>query len=88
MIFGYELRLPYDMKFKTPTEKPTLINEFVMKMRNRLRRIYKIFKNRLHLASDWMKTRYDVHANSLGFSTGDHVWLYNLNCSKARTGLM
>ncbi len=25
----------------------------------------------------WIKTRYDIRANSTGFSVGDHVWLYN-----------
>ncbi len=53
------------------------IDEFVIEMRNRLKRTYKIVRNRLDLALDWMKTRYDVRANSLVFSTGDHVWLNN-----------
>ncbi len=64
VIFGHELKLLYDWEIGTPLEKPMTINEFVMEMRNRLKGTYKIYKNRLHLASNWMKTRYDVRANS------------------------
>ncbi len=53
-------------------------------IKNRLRRTYKIVRNQLHLASDRIKTRYDIRANSPGFSTGDHVWLYNPACKKGR----
>ncbi len=84
VIFGYELRLPCDLEFGTPPEKPTPINEFVMEMRNCFRRTYKIVKNRLHLPSDWKKTCYDVRINSAGFSAGDLVWLYNPARKKGR----
>ncbi len=84
VIFGHELRLPCDLKFGTPLEKPTPINELVMEIRNRLRRTYKIVRNQLHLASDEMKTRYNIRANIPGFSDGDHVWLYNPARKKGR----
>ncbi len=46
---------------------------FVMNMKNCLRKTYKIVRSRLHLATDRMKTHYDIRANSTGFSAGDHV---------------
>ncbi len=64
--FGHELRLPCDLEFGTPSEKLTPINEFVIERRNRLRRVYKIVRNRICLASDWMKTRHDILAKSFG----------------------
>ncbi len=77
VIFGHKLKLPCDLEFETPPEKTTPINGFVIEMTNHLSRTHKIVKNKLHLASNRMKTRYDICANSPGFSTGDHVWLYN-----------
>ncbi len=96
VIFGHELRLPSDLEFGTPLEKQIPINEFVMVMRNRQRRTYKIIRNRLHLASNQMKTRYDVRANSLGFlleimfgCTTQHARKDTVpSCSRTGTNLM
>ncbi len=38
VIFGHELKLPCDLEFGTPPEKPTPINKFVMEMKNCLNR--------------------------------------------------
>ncbi len=82
VIFDHELRLQYDSEFEIPPEKPTPINEFIMEMRNRLRRTYKIIRNQLHLALNHMKTCFDVCANSPDFSAGHHVWSHNPACKK------
>ncbi len=68
--------------FGTPIEKPMPVNEFIVEMRNCLRRTDTIVRNWLHCTSDWIKTCYKIRANSLGFSIGDHVWLYNPACKK------
>ena len=34
-------------------------------------------RDRLKVASVKMKTRYDIHSNSVGFQEGDQVWLFN-----------
>lgn len=35
-----------------------------------------LIRGRLKVASDKMKTRYDIRGNSLGFEERDKVWLY------------
>mgnify|MGYP005985006739 FL=1 len=36
------------------------------------------------MGNDRMKTRYDIKGNSVGFQTGDLVWLYNPRSRKGR----
>ncbi len=45
MIFGHELRLPFNLEFGALPEKQIPINEFAMEMRNNLKRTYTIVKN-------------------------------------------
>ncbi len=60
VILGHELKLPFDLKFGPPPEKPTFINKFVMEMTKSLWRTYTIVKNQLYLASVQVKTYYDI----------------------------
>ncbi len=66
VIFGQELRLQRGLEFETTPEQPMLVNEFVMEMRNHLQRIYTIVRNQLCIASDWMKTCYNIRAKIPG----------------------
>ena len=36
-----------------------------------------LVRGRLKIASDKMKTRYDIRSNSVGFQEGDQVWLFS-----------
>ena len=45
----------------------------------------RLVRGRLKNASDKMKTRYDIHSNSVGFQEGDQVWLFNPKRRHGRT---
>ena len=46
-------------------------------LENQLREMNRLVRGRLKVASDKMKTRYDIRSNSVGFQEGDPVWLFN-----------
>ena len=46
-------------------------------LENQLREINRLVRGRLKIASDKMKTRFDISSNSVGFQEGDQVWLFN-----------
>jgi RNase H-like domain found in reverse transcriptase/Reverse transcriptase (RNA-dependent DNA polymerase)/Integrase zinc binding domain/Integrase core domain/gag-polyprotein putative aspartyl protease len=77
VIFGRELRLPVDLMFGHPVERPVQVDDYCSQLASRLEAIHNAARDRLRLESDRMKTRYDVRANSAGFQAGDYVWLYN-----------
>jgi hypothetical protein len=47
--------------------------------------IHELARKRIEIASDRMKARYDLKANSSGFQPGDKVWLYNPQRKKGRS---
>ena len=42
-------------------------------------------RGRLKIASDKMKTRYDIRSNSVGYQEGDQVWLFNPKRRRGRS---
>ncbi len=56
VISGHKLGLPCDLEFKTPPEKLMPVNEFVVEIKNYLRRIYSHNSEEL-IVSDYMMTR-------------------------------
>nr|WP_253310135.1 reverse transcriptase domain-containing protein [Rickettsia endosymbiont of Ceutorhynchus assimilis] len=77
IVFGRELRLPCDLMFGVPEEERREIRDYADEVRARLLGIHDFAREHIQLASDRMKTRYDLKANSVGFQEGDLVWLYN-----------
>ena len=45
----------------------------------------RLVRGRLKIASDKMKTRYDIRSNSVGFQEGDRVWLFNPKRRRGRS---
>lgn len=77
ILFGKELRLPCDLKFGSPENEQMDVEDYAYRLREKLLAIHEIARERIQLASDRMKARYDVNASNSGFYEGDRVWLYN-----------
>ncbi|GBM26303.1 Retrovirus-related Pol polyprotein from transposon 297 [Araneus ventricosus] len=84
MLFGRTLRLPCDILFGRPSETPSSPNEYMKNLEARLESVHAFARERIKLASERMKTRYDSRATDHHFKEGDLVWMYN---PKRRRGL-
>ncbi|GBM57276.1 Transposon Ty3-I Gag-Pol polyprotein [Araneus ventricosus] len=84
MLFGRTLRLPCDILFGRPSETPSSPNEYMKNLEARLESVHAFARERIKLASERMKTRYDTRATDHYFKEGDLVWMYN---PKRRRGL-
>ncbi|GBN14851.1 hypothetical protein AVEN_165667-1 [Araneus ventricosus] len=84
MLFGGTLRLPCDILFERPSDTPSSPNEYLNNLEARLESVHAFARERIKLASERMKTRYDSGATDHHFKEGDQVWLYN---PKRRRGL-
>ena len=85
ILFGRELRLPCDLQFGAAPEAGQSINEYVANLRDRLHTVHNEVRANVKLATERMKTRYDLRANSAGFQAGDQVWLYNPQRRRGRS---
>ena len=61
------------------------MEEYVDHLQERLQLVHEQARDKLHLESNRMKTRYDIRANSTGFNPGDKVWLYNPRRTKGKS---
>ncbi|GBM09461.1 Retrovirus-related Pol polyprotein from transposon 412, partial [Araneus ventricosus] len=84
MLFGRTLRLPCDILFGRPSETPSSPNEYMKNLEARLESVHAFARERIKLASERMKTRYESRATDHHFKEGDLVWMYN---PKRRRGL-
>src|SRR3978361_703292 len=87
VVFGREIRLPCDLAFGTPSSEALEVGDYAEQLRKRLLDIHDLVRERIRLASDKMKARYDLRANSAGYQEGELVWLDNTQRKegKART---
>ncbi|KAF8789951.1 hypothetical protein HNY73_005045 [Argiope bruennichi] len=84
MLFGRDLRLPADLLFSRPPDAPLVPEEYVENLRTRMEEVHHLARDRIGMASEKMKTRYDARAKGHNFHEGDQVWLRN---PKRRKGL-
>ncbi|XP_045482836.1 uncharacterized protein LOC123686668 [Harmonia axyridis] len=77
VMFGREIRLPCDLEFGCKPGEDVVGEAFVNRLKKRLHYIHERVRENLQIASDRMKTRYDIKASEGGFNIGDLVWLYN-----------
>ncbi|GBM40817.1 Retrovirus-related Pol polyprotein from transposon 412 [Araneus ventricosus] len=84
MLFCRTLRLPCDILFGRPSDAPSSPNEYLNNLEARLESVHAFARERIKLASERMKTRYDSGATGHHFKEGDQVWMYN---PKRRRGL-
>ncbi|GFV49220.1 retrovirus-related Pol polyprotein from transposon 412 [Trichonephila clavipes] len=84
MLFGRYLRLPADLLFSRPPDAPLAPEEYIEKLQARMEEMHHLARERIGMASEKMKTRYDGRATEHDFHEGDKVWLWN---SKRGKGL-
>ncbi|GFU59985.1 retrovirus-related Pol polyprotein from transposon 412 [Trichonephila clavipes] len=84
MLFGRDLRLPADLLFSRPPDAPLAPEEYIEKLEARMEEMHHLARERIGMASEKMKTRYDARATGHDFHEGDKVWLWN---PKHRKGL-
>ncbi|GFW68333.1 retrovirus-related Pol polyprotein from transposon 412 [Trichonephila clavipes] len=84
MLFGRDLRLPVDLLFSGPLDAPLAPEEYIEKLQARMEEIHHLARERIGMASEKMKTRYDARTTGHDFHEGDKVWLWN---PKRRKGL-
>ena len=77
LVFGREIGLPGDLMFGPPETQSQEPQNYSSQLENQLREMNRLIRGWLKIASDKMKTRYDIRSNSVGFQDGDQVWLYN-----------
>ncbi|GBL63530.1 Transposon Ty3-I Gag-Pol polyprotein [Araneus ventricosus] len=77
MLFGRTLRLLCDIIFGRPSETPSSPIEYMKNLEARLESVHVFARERIKLASERMKTRYDSRATDHHFKEGDLVWMYN-----------
>ena len=73
---GRELRLPIDL-LMSRSEESLPVHTYNEKLQQHLEQVHHYARESLKLASDRMKSYYDVHAEHKTFREGDVVWLYN-----------
>ncbi|GFX43848.1 retrovirus-related Pol polyprotein from transposon 412 [Trichonephila clavipes] len=82
MLFGRDLRLPAYLLFSRPPDAPLMPEEYIEKLQARMEEMHHLVRERIGMASEKMKTRYDVRA--AGHDFRDKVWLWK---PKHRKGL-
>ncbi|GFU03785.1 retrovirus-related Pol polyprotein from transposon 412 [Trichonephila clavipes] len=84
MLFGRYLRLNVVLLFKRPPDSLLAPEEYVEKLQAWMEEIHHLARERIGMASEKMKTRYDARATGHDFHEGNKVWLWN---PKRRKGL-
>ncbi|GBN93126.1 hypothetical protein AVEN_203898-1 [Araneus ventricosus] len=84
MLFGRTRRLPCDILVGRSSDTPSSQSEYLNNLEARLKSVHAFARERIKLASERMKTRYDSGATGHHFKEGDQVWMYN---PKRRRGL-
>ncbi|GFW62307.1 retrotransposable element Tf2 protein type 2 [Trichonephila clavipes] len=78
MLFGRNLRLPADLLFSRPPDAPLAPEEYIDIFQARMEEIHQLARERIGMASENMKTRFDTGATLHDyFHEGDKVWLWN-----------
>ncbi|GFU08047.1 retrovirus-related Pol polyprotein from transposon 412 [Trichonephila clavipes] len=75
MLFGRDLRLPADLLFSRPPDAPLAPEEYIEKLQARMEVMHHLARERIGMASEKMKTRYDARATGHEFREGNKVWL-------------
>lgn len=79
MVFGRQVTLPLDLIIGRPDNSTSFdtCSEYVLRLEEKIVEIHEFARNRLKIASDKMKRRYDLQTVSHKFALGDAVWLHN-----------
>ncbi|GFU51711.1 retrovirus-related Pol polyprotein from transposon 412 [Trichonephila clavipes] len=75
MLFGRDLCLPADLQFSRPPDAPLAPEVYIEKLQARMEEMHHPARERIGMASEKMKTRYDARATGHDFHEDDKVWL-------------
>ena len=76
-MLGRDLQLPIDLICERPEQEQKCVPIYVQEIEAGLVKTYEFAREKLKLASEHMKWRYDAKADYTVFDEGDAVWLYN-----------
>ncbi|GFX93933.1 retrovirus-related Pol polyprotein from transposon 412 [Trichonephila clavipes] len=76
MLFGRDFHLPADL-FSRPPDAPMVAEEYIEKLQVQMEEMHHLARERIGMASEKMKTRYDARPTRHDFHEGDKVWLGN-----------
>ncbi|GFU66150.1 retrovirus-related Pol polyprotein from transposon 412 [Trichonephila clavipes] len=82
MLFGRDLRIPADLLFSRPPDAALAPEKYIEKLQARMEEIHHLARERINMASEKMKTRYDARATGHDFHEGDKVWLWKSETSQ------
>ena len=71
--------------FGSPETQSQEPQNYSSQLENQLREMDRLVRGRLKIASDKMKTRYDIRSNIVGFQEADQVWLFNPKRRRGRS---
>ncbi|MBJ5584764.1 hypothetical protein JGG81_25530 [Salmonella enterica subsp. enterica serovar Typhimurium] len=77
MVYGRELRLPCDLLFGRPEYPEGDVCDYVASLQERLEKMHDFTRNNVQVATERMKTRYDVKATEKTFKEGELVWIFS-----------
>ncbi|GFW39725.1 retrovirus-related Pol polyprotein from transposon 412 [Trichonephila clavipes] len=77
MLLGRDLHLPADLLFSRPSDAPLAPEEYVEIFKALMGRMHHLDRDIIGMASEKIKTRYDVRATGHDFLEGDKLWLWN-----------
>ncbi|GFU72852.1 retrovirus-related Pol polyprotein from transposon 412 [Trichonephila clavipes] len=84
VLFGSDLRLPAYLLFSQPPDASSVPEEYIEKLLAQMEEMHHLAKERIGIASEMMKTRYDVRATGHDFHECEKVWFWN---PKLRKGI-
>ncbi|GFW93189.1 retrovirus-related Pol polyprotein from transposon 412 [Trichonephila clavipes] len=84
VLFGRDLRLPANLLFSRPPDASLAPEDYIEKLQVRMEEMHHLARERIGMASEKMKTRYDARATGHDFHEGDKMWLWH---PKRRKGL-
>ncbi|GFY34440.1 retrovirus-related Pol polyprotein from transposon 412 [Trichonephila clavipes] len=73
MLFGRDLPLPVDLLFSRPPDAPLAPEEYVEKLQARMEEMQHLARERIGMASEKMKTRYDARAAGHDLHEGNKI---------------
>ena len=77
VTFGRSPVIPVDIMMGVPVkQKESTVPEFVRCLNSSLKKVYFQVREKIRVADDHNKVRYDQHTTYIHFNIGDQVWLY------------
>ncbi|GFU35197.1 retrovirus-related Pol polyprotein from transposon 412 [Trichonephila clavipes] len=73
MLFGRDLRLPVDLLFSRQPDAPLAPEEYIEELQARMEEMHHLARERISIASEKMKIRYDARSNGHDFTEGEKV---------------